>query len=226
MGRMIGTVSMGIRAPIIRQDDNLVQVVTNCVLEAMKEDGLAPRDRDVIAITESIVARVQGNYVSVDNIATDVRNKFGGGTIGVIHPILSRNRFSTCLRGIAKGCDKIVMMLSYPGDEVGNNLVNPEKLDDLDVNPYTDVLDIKKYRELFGYEKHPFTGMDYVQYYEELITSCGAEVEFVFANDPKAILEYTKKVLNCDIHTRARTKKKLKAAGPAVVWWGGFLLSW
>ena len=218
MGRMIGTVSMGIRAPIIRQDDNLVEIVTNCVLDAMREDGLQPRDRDVIAMTESIVARVQGNYVSVDNIATDVRNKFGGGTIGVIHPILSRNRFSTCLRGIAKGCEKVVMMLSYPGDEVGNNLVSPEKLDDLDVNPYTDVLDIKKYRELFGYEKHPFTGMDYVAYYEELITSCGAEVEFVFANDPRAILDYTKKVLNCDIHTRERTKKKLYKAGADVVY--------
>ena len=218
MGRMIGTVSMGIRAPIIRQNDNLVEIVTNCVLDAMKEDGLQPRDRDVIAMTESIVARVQGNYVSVDNIATDVRNKFGGGTIGVIHPILSRNRFSTCLRGIAKGCEKVVMMLSYPGDEVGNNLVSPEKLDDLDVNPYTDVLDIKKYRELFGYEKHPFTGMDYVQYYEELITSCGAEVEFVFANDPRAILDYTKKVLNCDIHTRERTKKKLYKAGADIVY--------
>ena len=218
MGRMIGTVSMGIRAPIIRQNDNLVEIVTNCVLDAMKEDGLQPRDRDVIAMTESIVARVQGNYVSVDNIAADVRNKFGGGTIGVIHPILSRNRFSTCLRGIAKGCEKIVMMLSYPGDEVGNNLVSPEKLDDLDVNPYTDVLDIKKYRELFGYEKHPFTGMDYVEYYEELITSCGAEVEFVFANDPRAILDYTKKVLNCDIHTRERTKKKLYKAGAEVVY--------
>ena len=218
MGRMIGTVSMGIRAPIIRQGDNLVEIVTNCVLDAMREDGLTPRDRDVIAMTESIVARVQGNYVSVDNIATDVRNKFGGGTIGVIHPILSRNRFSTCLRGIAKGCEKVIMMLSYPGDEVGNNLVSPEKLDDLDVNPYTDVLDIKKYRELFGYEKHPFTGMDYVEYYEELITSCGAEVEFVFANDPRAILNYTKKVLNCDIHTRERTKKKLYKAGADIVY--------
>ena len=144
MGRMIGTVSMGIRAPIIRQEDNLVEIVTNCILDAMKEDGLEPRDRDVLAITESIVARVQGNYVSVDNIAQDVRNKFGGGTIGVTHPILSRNRFSTCLRGIASGCDKIVMMLSYPGDEVGNNLVSPERLDDIDVNPYSDVLDLKK----------------------------------------------------------------------------------
>ena len=213
MGRMIGTVSMGIRAPIIRQEDNLVEIVTNCILDAMKEDGLQPRDRDVLAITESIVARVQGNYVSVDNIAQDVRNKFGGGTIGVTHPILSRNRFSTCLRGIASGCDKIIMMLSYPGDEVGNNLVSPERLDDIDVNPYSDVLDLKKYRELFGYEKHPFTGMDYVAYYEELITSCGAEVEFVFANDPKVILNYTKNVINCDIHTRERTKKKLLKAG-------------
>ena len=218
MGRMIGTVSMGIRAPIIRAGDDLVQIVTNCILDAMKEDGLAPRNRDIVAITESIVARVQGNYVSVDDIAADIRAKFGCDTIGVIHPILSRNRFSTCLRGIAKGCKKIVMMLSYPSDEVGNNLVSPEKLDDLDVNPYTDVLDLKKYRELFGYEKHPFTGMDYVQYYEELITSCGAEVKFVFANDPKAILYYTKNVLNCDIHTRERTKKALKKAGAEIVY--------
>ncbi|MBQ8797860.1 MAG: coenzyme F420-0:L-glutamate ligase [Oscillospiraceae bacterium] len=218
MGRMIGTVSMGIRAPIIRQDDNLVEIVTNCILDAIKEDGLQPRDRDVLAITESIVARVQGNYVSVDNIAQDVRNKFGGGTVGVTHPILSRNRFSTCLRGIATGCDKVIMMLSYPSDEVGNNLVSPERLDDIDVNPYSDVLDLKKYRELFGYEKHPFTGMDYVAYYEELITSCGAEVEFVFANDPKVILNYTKNVINCDIHTRERTKKKLLKAGAEKVY--------
>ena len=218
MGRMIGTVSMGIRAPIIRQDDNLVEIVTNCILEAMKEDGLVPRDRDIVAITESIVARVQGNYVTVEDIATDVRNKFGGGTIGVIHPILSRNRFSTCLRGIASGCKKVVMMLSYPGDEVGNNLVPPEKLDDVDVNPYTDVLNKEQYRALFGYEKHPFTGMDYVEYYEELITSCGAEVEFVFANDPRVILNYTKNVLNCDIHTRERTKRVLKACGGEIVY--------
>jgi F420-0:gamma-glutamyl ligase len=215
---MIGTVSMGIRAPIIREGDDLVKIVANCIQEAMKEDGLAPRDRDVFCVTESIVARIQGNYVSVDDITQDVRNKFGGGTIGVIHPILSRNRFSTCLRGIAKGCEKVVMMLSYPSDEVGNNLVSPEKLDDLDVNPYTDVLDIKKYRELFGYEKHPFTGMDYVEYYEQLITESGAEVEFVFANDPKVILNYTKKVLNCDIHTRERTKKKLLKAGAEIVY--------
>jgi len=215
---MIGTVSMGIRAPIIREGDDLVKIVANCIADAMKEDGLQPRDRDVVAITESIVARVQGNYVSVDDIAADVRNKFGGGTVGVTHPILSRNRFSTCLRGIAKGCKKVIILLSYPGDEVGNNLVSPERLDDLDVNPYTDVLDIKKYRELFGYEKHPFTGMDYVEYYEQLVTECGAEVEFVFANDPRAILDYTKNVLNCDIHTRERTKKKLLKAGAEIVY--------
>lgn len=213
MGRMIGTVSMGIRAPIIRAGDDLVEIVTNCILDAMKEDGLCPRDRDIVAVTESIVARVQGNYVSIDQIATDVRNKFGGETVGVIFPILSRNRFSICLRGIAKGCKKVVMMLSYPSDEVGNNLVSPERLDEANVNPYTDVLDKAKFRQLFGYEKHPFTGMDYVEYYEELITSCGAEVEFVFANDPKVILNYTKNVLNCDIHTRERTKRILKAAG-------------
>ena len=213
MGRMLGTVSMGLRAPIIRQNDDLVKIVTDCVLAAKATGELEPRDRDVLAITESIVARVQGNYVSVDNIAQDVRAKFGGGTVGVIFPILSRNRFSICLRGIAKGCEKIVMMLSYPGDEVGNNLVNPERLDEKDVDPYRDVLDIKKYRELFGYEKHPFTGMDYVEYYEQLIKESGAEVEFVFANDPRVILNYTKNVLNCDIHTRFRTKRLLKAAG-------------
>ena len=213
MGRMIGTVSMGIRAPIIRKNDNLVEIVTNCITEAMKEDGLTPRDRDVVAITESIVARVQGNYVSVDDIAADVRNKFGGETVGVIFPILSRNRFSICLRGIAKGCKKVVMMLSYPSDEVGNSLVSVEKLDEKGVNPYSDVLDLKKYRELFGYDTHPFTGVDYVAYYEELITACGAEVEFVFANNPRVILNYTKNVLNCDIHTRNRTKRILQEAG-------------
>ena len=213
MGRMLGTVSMGLRAPIIRQDDDLVKIVTDCVLAAKANGELNPRDRDVVAITESIVARVQGNYVSVDNIAEDVRAKFGGETIGVIFPILSRNRFSICLRGIAKGCKKIVMMLSYPGDEVGNNLINPELLDEKDVDPYRDVLDKAKYRELFGYEKHPFTGMDYVEYYEQLIKESGAEVEFVFANDPRVILNYTKNVLNCDIHTRFRTKRLLKAAG-------------
>ncbi|MBO5317751.1 MAG: coenzyme F420-0:L-glutamate ligase [Oscillospiraceae bacterium] len=213
MGRMLGTVSMGLRAPIIREGEDLVSIVTDCVLAAAANGELTPRDRDVVAITESIVARVQGNYVSVDNIAEDVRAKFGGETVGVIFPILSRNRFSICLRGIAKGCKKVVMMLSYPSDEVGNNLIDPEKLDEKNVDPYRDVLDMAKYRELFGYEKHPFTGMDYVEYYEQLIRESGADVEFVFANDPRVILRYTKNVLNCDIHTRQRTKRLLKAAG-------------
>ena len=213
MSRMIGTVSMGVRAPIIREGDDLVQIVTGCVTDAMKEDGLAPRDRDVLALTESIVARAQGNYVSVDAIATDVRNKFGGETVGVIFPILSRNRFAICLRGIAMGCKKVVLMLSYPSDEVGNHLIDWDLMDKHGVDPYRDVLSEAKYRELFGYIKHPFTGVDYVEYYGNLVRECGAEVEFVFANDPRAILSYTKNVLNCDIHTRQRTKRLLKDAG-------------
>ena len=213
MSRMIGTVSMGIRAPMIREGDDLVEIVSNCVLEAMKEDGLSPRDRDVIAMTESIVARAQGNYVTVENIAQDVRNKFGGGTVGVIFPILSRNRFSICLRGIAKGCKKVVIMLSYPADEVGNHLIDFDMMDEKGVDPYKDVLTEEKYRELFGYIKHPFTGVDYVEYYTSLVRECGAEVEIIFANDARAILNYTKNVLNCDIHTRQRTKRILKAAG-------------
>jgi len=213
MSRTFGTVSIGLRAPIIREGDDLAAIVTGCIKQAMDNGELTPRDRDIVAMTESIVARVQGNYVSVDDIAQDVRNKFGGETVGVIFPILSRNRFSICLRGIAKGCKKVVMMLSYPGDEVGNNLVSPEKVDESDVNPYSDVLDLKKYREVFGYEKHPFTGMDYVEYYEQLIRESGADVEFVFANDARVILNYTKNVLNCDIHTRQRTKRLLKEAG-------------
>ena len=217
MSRMLGTVSMGLRAPIIRENDDLAQIVVDCVMQAANNGELKVRDRDVVCMTESIVARVQGNYVTTDDIAQDVRNKFGGETVGVIFPILSRNRFSICLRGIAKGCKKVVMMLSYPGDEVGNNLVNPEKLDTLDINPYKDVLNLTQYRELFGYEKHPFTGMDYVEYYEELIRSEGADVEFVFANDPRAILQFTKNVLNCDIHTRQRTKRVLKEAGAEIV---------
>ena len=204
---------MGLRAPIIREGEDLAQIVVDCIMQAVENGDFSVRDRDVIAITESIVARIQGNYVTVDNIAEDVRNKFGGETVGVIFPILSRNRFSICLRGIAKGCKKIVMMLSYPGDEVGNNLVSPDKFDQSGVNPFSDVLDIKKYREAFGYEKHPFTGMDYVEYYEQLIRESGAEVEFVFANDPRVILNYTKNVLNCDIHTRQRTKRLLREAG-------------
>ena len=218
MSRMLGTVSMGLRAPIIREGEDLAQIVVDCIKQAVDNGDFTVRDRDVIAITESIVARVQGNYVTVDDIAQDVRTKFGGETVGVIFPILSRNRFSICLRGIAKGCKKVVMMLSYPSDEVGNNLISPDKLDEKNVDPYRDVLDIKQYRYLFGYEKHPFTGMDYVAYYEELIRECGAEVEFVFANDPRAILSYTSNVLCCDIHSRARSKRLLKAAGAEKVY--------
>ena len=213
MSRMVGTVSRGVRAPIIRKGDNLIDIVTNSVLEASKVEGFAIRNRDIVAMTEAIVARAQGNYASVDDIAADVKAKFGGETVGVIFPILSRNRFAICLRGIAKGCKKVVLMLSYPSDEVGNHLISLDMLDEKGVNPYTDVLDLKTYRELFGYEKHPFTGVDYVEYYESLIKESGAEVEIVFANDPRAILKYTKNVLNCDIHSRFRTKRLLKAAG-------------
>ncbi|MBQ7292207.1 MAG: coenzyme F420-0:L-glutamate ligase, partial [Clostridia bacterium] len=218
MSRMVGTVSRGVRAPIIRKGDDIVEIVVNSVLEASADDGFEIRNRDIVAITEAVVARAQGNYASVDNIADDVRAKFGGETVGVIFPILSRNRFAICLRGIAKGAKKIVLMLSYPSDEVGNHLVSLDKLDEKGVNPYSDVLDLKKYRELFGYEKHPFTGVDYVEYYETLITECGAECEIVFANDPRAVLKYTKNVINCDIHTRARTKRLLKAAGAEIVY--------
>jgi len=213
MSRMLGTVSMGVRAPIIREGDNLAEIVTASILEAMKEDGLKPRDRDVVAMTEAIVARAQGNYASVDNIAEDVRAKLGGETVGVIFPILSRNRFAICLRGIAKGCKKVVLMLSYPSDEVGNHLIDWDMMDEHGVDPYRDVLTEAKYREMFGYVKHPFTGVDYVEYYSNLIRESGAEVEVIFANDPRAILNYTKNVLNCDIHTRVRTKRLLKAAG-------------
>ena len=213
MSRMFGTVSMGIRAPIIRQGDNLVEIVTGSILDAMKEDGLAPRNRDIVAMTEAIVARAQGNYATVEDIAEDVRTKFGGETVGVIFPILSRNRFAICLRGIAKGCKKVVLMLSYPSDEVGNHLIDWDLMDANNVDPYKDVLSEERYRQLFGYIKHPFTGVDYVEYYSNLIRESGAEVEIVFANDPRAILSYTKNVLNCDIHTRARTKRLLTAAG-------------
>ncbi len=213
MGRMLGTVSMGVRAPIIRQGDNLAEIVTGSILEAIKVDGIIPRDRDVVAMTEAIVARAQGNYASVQNIASDVRAKLGGETVGVIFPILSRNRFAICLRGIAMGCKKVVLMLSYPSDEVGNHLIDWDLMDKHNVDPYRDVLTEEKYRELFGYIKHPFTGVDYVDYYKNLIQEAGAEVEIVFANDPRAVLAYTKNVLNCDIHTRERTKRLLKAAG-------------
>ncbi len=213
MERRVGTISRGIRCPIIREGDDLVKIVTDSVLEAAQSEGFELRERDVIAVTESVVARSQGNYASVDNIAQDVREKLGGETIGVIFPILSRNRFAICLRGIAKGAKKIVLMLSYPSDEVGNELVSLDKLDDAGINPYSDLLTLEKYRELFGENKHPFTGVDYVQYYGDIIREEGAEVEIIFANDCRKILKYTKNVLNCDIHSRARTKKILRACG-------------
>ena len=215
---MIGTVSRGVRAPIIRSGDNLVEIVTDSILEAAKDGGYSVRDRDIVAMTEAIVARAQGNYASTDDIAKDIKAKFPEGTVGVIFPILSRNRFSVCLKGIAKGVKKVVLMLSYPSDEVGNHLVSLDMLDEKGINPYSDVLDLGKYRELFGYEKHRFTGVDYVEYYERLIREMGAEAEIIFANDPRAILAYTKNVINCDIHTRARTKRLLRAAGAEIVY--------
>ena len=215
--RRVGTVSRGIRCPIIREGDNLSSIVTESVLKAAESDGFAIRDRDVIAITESIVARAQGNYASVDDIAADIKAKTGGETLGVIFPILSRNRFAICLRGIAKGVKKVVLMLSYPSDEVGNELVSLDKIDEAGVNPYSDVLTLTRYRELFGQNLHPFTGVDYVEYYGNLVKECGAECEIIFANQAKAILAYTDCVLCCDIHTRKRTKRILKAAGAKVV---------
>lgn len=215
--RRVGTVSRGIRCPIIREGDNLAKIVTDSVIEAANSDGFELRDRDVISVTESIVARSQGNYASVEDIAADVRKKLGGETIGVIFPILSRNRFAICLRGIAMGAKKVVLMLSYPSDEVGNELVSLDKLDEAGVNPYSDVLSLERYRELFGKNVHEFTGVDYVEYYGNLIREAGAEVEIIFANQAKAILDYTDCVLTCDIHTRARTKRILKAAGAKIV---------
>ena len=218
MSRMVGTVSRGVRAPIIRSGDDLAKIVTESVLTAAREEGYEIRNRDIVAMTEAIVARAQGNYATVDDIATDVKNKFGGEEVGVIFPILSRNRFAICLRGIAMGAKKVVLMLSYPSDEVGNHLISLDALDEKGVNPYSDVLDLAKYRELFGYDKHPFTGVDYVEYYETLIKECGAEVEIIFANDPRTVLKYTKNVINCDIHTRARTKRLLRSAGAEKVY--------
>ena len=215
--RKVGTISRGIRCPIIREGDDLATIVTQSVLEAAESDGFALRDRDVISMTESIVARSQGNYASVEDIAADVRAKLGGGTVGVIFPILSRNRFAICLRGIAMGAKKIVLMLSYPSDEVGNELVSLDKLDAAGVNPYSDVLTLEKYRELFGVNRHEFTGVDYVEYYGNIIREAGAEVEIIFANQPKAILAYADHILTCDIHTRARTKRILLAAGAKAV---------
>ena len=213
MERKVGTISRGIRCPIIREGDDLVEIAVNSVLEAAASEGYEIRNRDVVALTESIVARAQGNYASVDAIAADVRAKLGGETVGVIFPILSRNRFAICLRGIARGCKKVVLMLSYPSDEVGNELVSLDKLDEAKINPYSDVLTLERYRALFGENLHPFTLVDYVKYYSELVKEEGADVEVVFANDPRVILNYTKNVLTCDVHTRARTKRLLWGAG-------------
>ena len=215
--RRVGTVSRGIRCPIIREGDDLAAIVSESVLLAAESEGFELRDRDVISVTESIVARAQGNYATVNDIAADVRAKLGGETVGVIFPILSRNRFAICLRGIAMGAKKVVLMLAYPSDEVGNELVSLDKLDAAGVNPYSDVLTESRYRELFGINKHEFTGVDYVQYYADLIRECGADVEVIFANQPKAILKYTDKVINCSIHTRVRTKRILMEAGAKVV---------
>ncbi len=218
MERRVGTISRGIRCPIIREGDDMAKIVVDSVIEASLSEGFELRDRDVVAVTESVVARAQGNYATVDAIAKDINKKFGGETIGVIFPILSRNRFSICLRGIAKGVKKIVLMLNYPSDEVGNALVSAEQITKAGVNPYCDVLNEEKYRELFGVNLHPFTGVDYVEYYGDLIRSCGAEVEIIFANDPRVILSYTKNVLNCDIHTRNRTKEILREEGANLVY--------
>ena len=217
MERKVGTVSRGIRCPIIREGDNLVDIAVTSVLEACESEGFSLRDRDVIALTESIVARAQGNYATVNDIAADVKAKLGGETVGVIFPILSRNRFAICLKGIAMGCKKVVLMLSYPSDEVGNALLTYDQLDEAGINPYSDVLTLEKYRELFGENKHEFTGVDYVAYYSDIIKEAGAEVEVVFANQAKTILNYTDCVINCDIHTRVRTKRILKENGAKVV---------
>lgn len=217
MDRKVGTISRGIRCPIIREGDDLAKIVVDSVTEAAYSEGFMLRDRDVISITESIVARAQGNYASIQNIADDVKEKLGGETIGVILPIMSRNRFAICLKGIAMGAKKVVLMLSYPSDEVGNALLTYDQLDEAGVNPYSDVLTLEKYRELFGENKHEFTGVDYVQYYSDIITEAGAEVEIIFANRAQEILKYTDCVLTCDIHTRARTKRLLKEAGAKAV---------
>ena len=213
MERKVGTVSRGVRCPIIREGDDLAKIVVDSVIEAAKSENYEIRDRDIVAMTESIVARAQGNYASVDAIAKDVRAKLGGETVGVIFPILSRNRFAICLRGIARGAKKIVLMLSYPSDEVGNELVSLDKLDEAKINPYSDVLTLERYRQLFGENRHPFTLIDYVQYYSDLIKEEGCDVEVIFANDCRVILNYTKNVLTCDIHSRARSKRLLLAAG-------------
>ena len=213
MSRTVGAISRGIRTGIIRQGDDLANMVVDAVLGASKAENFSINDSDIIGVTEAVVARAQGNYAKVDDIANDIKNKFQSDEIAVIFPILSRNRFAICLRGIARGVKKVYLMLSYPSDEVGNHLISLDQLDEKGINPWTDVLSENKYRELFGYEKHQFTGVDYIEYYSSLIREEGAEVEVIFANDPRTILNYTKNVLNCDIHTRQRTKRLLKAAG-------------
>ena len=215
--RFTGTVSRGIRCPIIRQGDDLAAIVSESVLQASRHEGFPINDRDVIAVTESVVARAQGNYATVDDIAADVREKLGGGTVGVIFPILSRNRFAICLKGIAKGASKVVLMLSYPSDEVGNALISIDALDEAGINPYSDILTLERFRKLFGNPLHEFTGVDYIEYYSSLVREAGAEVEIIFANQPKAILGYATRIINCDIHPRARTKRLLIAAGAEVV---------
>lgn len=217
MERLVGTVSRGVRAPIIREGDNLVQIVVDSVLTAGQSEGFSFHDRDVVAVTEAVVARAQGNYAHINDIAADVKAKLGGETIGVIFPILSRNRFSVCLKGIARGAKKVVLMLSFPADEVGNHLIDEDLLDEKGVNPWSDVLTEEKYRELFGRVLHPFTGVDYIEFYSELIRESGTEVEIILSNNPKTILDYTDKVLCCDIHTRNRTKRILKKAGASIV---------
>lgn len=218
MGRLTGTVSRGIKAPIIRKGDDIVEIVVNCVLEAAKQENFQINDRDVIGITEAVVARAQGNYATVDHIAADIKTKFGNKAIGVIFPILSRNRFAICLKGIARGAKKIYLMLSYPSDEVGNHLIDIDSLDEKGINPWSDVLTEERFRQLFGYVRHPFTGIDYIEYYKNLIQAEGCEVEIILANDCRTILNYTKHVLNCDIHSRARTKRLLKNAGAETVY--------
>lgn len=217
MSRTLGTVVRGVRAPIIRQGDDIVAITAQAVLTAMEENGIEPRDRDIVAVTESVVARAQGNYATVEDIAADVRAKTGGGVVGLTFPILSRNRFAVCLSGIARGCDKVVLMLSYPSDEVGNHLLSLDAVDAAGVDPYADVLSLERFRELFGAAVHPFTGVDYVDFYGQLIRAAGAEAEIVFANRVQAILDYTDTVITCDIHTRQRSKRLLKAAGAKTV---------
>ncbi len=217
MDRIVGTVVRGLRAPIIREGDDLEQIVVDAVLKASAKEGFAPRDRDVVCITEAVVARAQGNYANIDHIASDVRRKSGGGTIGVVFPILSRNRFAVCLRGMARSADKIVLLLSYPGDEVGNCLVDIDSVEEKGINPYTDVITLKEFEELFGKSRHPVTGMDYLNFYKDLIEMEKAEAEIVLANNPKVILDYTDVVLACDIHSKERTKRRLKEAGAGLV---------